>query len=124
MMIMNPASYRSIHSEPNTSGNITYMTAIANWSKSNVLRITVTLLLALLLFTSFMLMGIKASGTAEPTEHEQVVIVGSGDSLWSIARRYASPRDDVRYVVHTIKNRNNLNDTLIVPGQQLIIPDF
>ncbi|WP_182914223.1 LysM peptidoglycan-binding domain-containing protein [Paenibacillus sp. 1011MAR3C5] len=124
MMIMNPSSYRSIHMEPDTSKNTTYISVISGWIKANGMRIVASLLVAVLLFTSFMLMGTKASGTVEPTEQEQVVTVGSGDSLWSIARRYAEKHDDVRYLVYTIKNRNNLTDSLIIPGQQLIIPDL
>ncbi|MFF2887461.1 LysM peptidoglycan-binding domain-containing protein [Paenibacillus sp. NPDC057967] len=100
------------------------MSVISGWMKSNGLRIVVSLLIALLLFTSFLLLGTKASGTMEPSGQEQVVTVGSGDSLWSIASRYAERHDDVGYLVYTIKNRNNLTDTLIIPGQQLIIPDL
>jgi len=124
MMIMNPSSYRSIHPERDTSMNKTYIDAVGSWIKGHGMRIVVSLLIALLLFTSFMLMGTNASGTVKPSEQEQVVTVGSGDSLWSIAVRYAERHDDIGFLVYSIKNRNNLTDSNIVPGQQLIIPDI
>lgn len=104
--------------------NTTYIYAVGSWIKGHGMRIVVSLLIALLLFTSFMLMGTNASGTAKLSEQEQVVTVGSGDSLWSIAVRYAERRDDIGFLVYSIKNRNNLTDSIIVPGQQLIIPDI
>lgn len=104
--------------------NTTYISAIVGWIKANGMRIVVSLMIALLLFSSFMLIGTNASGTVAPSEQEQLVTVGSGDSLWSIASRYAERHNDIGYLVYSIKNRNNLTDSIIFPGQQLIIPDL
>jgi LysM repeat protein len=46
----------------------------------------------------------------------KMVRVRSGDSLWALARRYGVPLDDLKAV-------NRLKTDLIVPGQELLLPD-
>lgn len=47
--------------------------------------------------------------------------VGSGDSLWEIAGRFA-PGQDQRRVIAAIKRANGLNTAHLEPGQVLRIP--
>jgi nucleoid-associated protein YgaU len=49
------------------------------------------------------------------------VVVEAGDTLWSIAREVA-PQEDVRAVVDAIEEVNELDGTLLVPGQVLQLP--
>ena len=54
-----------------------------------------------------------------PTENDETgitYIVKSGDSLWSIAKRY-------NITVDELKEINNLNNNLLSIGQELIIPE-
>jgi len=53
---------------------------------------------------------------SEDTTFDNVYIVKSGDSLWSIANNYG-------ITVNELKNANNLTSNVIVSGQQLVIPN-
>lgn len=90
--------------------------------KSHGVKLVVCVSLAILLFTSFMMMGTNASGGDVLAEGEVYVTVGSGDTLWSIASRHAESGDDIGFLVYVMKSRNNLENATIMPGQQLIIP--
>ena len=53
----------------------------------------------------------------------QTISVKPGDSVWSIAANFTTPKDDIRNVVIDIKKINGLgNDVAIYPGQTLKIP--
>ena len=49
------------------------------------------------------------------------VVVGDGDSLWSIASRTASP-GETREVMYEIERLNQLETSVLVPGQELLVP--
>lgn len=124
MIMMNQGTYRSIYTNNNDARNQkANNAAVAGWLKSHSVKLAACVLLALLLFSSFLLIRTNASGGDLPSEGEVQVTVGSGDSLWSIASRYAEEGDDVGYLVYRIKERNNLEHVTILPGQQLIIPN-
>ncbi len=80
----------------------------------------------ILLFTSFLLMGTYASSNTPEaaTAEEQSIRVQSGDTLWNIAKQFSDGSQDIRYIVFLIKDRNNLQSTVIKPGQKLIIPSI
>jgi LysM repeat protein len=48
-------------------------------------------------------------------------VVRPGDTLWSIATRFA-PSTDPRIVVDAIRSANGLDPASLMPGQQLSIP--
>jgi LysM repeat protein len=51
---------------------------------------------------------------------ERTFVVRPGDTLWSIAARtYAG---DPREGVWRLEQRNHLADTMIVPGERLVLP--
>jgi len=58
---------------------------------------------------------------AQPTGHRRVYVVRSGDTVWSIATRFAHG-DDPRPVVDSIVGRNGIDAGMIFPGQPLVIP--
>lgn len=58
---------------------------------------------------------------AAPASGESLV-VGSGDTLWSIAAVAAAPGEDVRTVVAEIVALNGLSSETIHAGQSLILP--
>jgi LysM repeat protein len=50
---------------------------------------------------------------------EQRYVVRQADTLWSIAAtRYSDPREGV----YELRRRNDLDGTVIVPGQVLVLP--
>ncbi|MBP2625636.1 MAG: yneA [Firmicutes bacterium] len=51
------------------------------------------------------------------------IYVKSGDTVWSIAAKYVTDRDDIRDLTQAIKQLNDLNNnTQIFPGQVLKVP--
>ncbi|MDI3269646.1 MAG: LysM peptidoglycan-binding domain-containing protein [Bacillota bacterium] len=59
-----------------------------------------------------------AEGLREPA----TVVVQPGDTLWQLATRYASPREDLRRWIDRVMEHNHLQSPLIYPGQVLEIP--
>lgn len=59
----------------------------------------------------------QASDPAEP----QVAVVEPGDTLWSVAARHVPSRDPYG-VIDEIRRLNDLRDSTIHPGQELILP--
>jgi hypothetical protein len=53
---------------------------------------------------------------------ERSVVVESGDTVWSIAGEVAGPDQDVRTVVDAIEELNDLEGSVVVPGQVLELP--
>ncbi|MFD0587040.1 LysM peptidoglycan-binding domain-containing protein [Paenibacillus sp. GCM10027627] len=124
MMMINESSYRSIHNNNSREHRPNIAMHFIRHLKRNGAKVIASLLLAALLFSSFLLIGINASGSNVLHENESIVTVKSGDTLWGIANQLASKGNDTGYLVFMIKNRNNLEDATIKPGQKLIIPDF
>lgn len=63
-----------------------------------------------------------ASANSEAISY-QMISVKPGDSVWSIAANYCTPKDDIRNLIIDIKKINGLsNDVQIYPGQTLKIP--
>ena len=84
------------------------------------------LLLALVgvLFAAFSLgransQAVVTAGEA-PAAVEQIT-VQSGESLWAVARRIA-PENDPREVIAQIRRLNQLEDSQLQAGQQLLLP--
>ena len=50
-----------------------------------------------------------------------VHVVSAGDTLWSLASRYA-PSEDPRTYVHEIQLLNDLEQAQVFPGQRLTLP--
>lgn len=75
------------------------------------------LILTFLLTALFSLIGFG--------ENEQEYIkhkVEAGESLWSIAVFYYEDNIDIRKAVYHIKKTNNIESSIINPGEELIIP--
>lgn len=83
---------------------------------SRFLVIISTFVVALvLLFAS----SVMAAGPEPETADYRV---RSGDSLWSIAEVVAFEDQDLRGVIAQIRELNDLDTSLIVPGQTLLVP--
>ena len=81
----------------------------------------VLIALALLLAALAVLFTAPASQAADPVGSPPTVVVHPGDTLWSIASRYA-PRSDPFAVIDDIRRLNGLSDYTIQPGQRLALP--
>lgn len=83
-----------------------------------VLLITVGVVLVLLLATG---VGATVAGEAGDGGYVTHQVV-AGDTLWDLASDHTKPSGDVRRTVHEIRRINDLDGSLIVPGQVLRVP--
>lgn len=87
--------------------------------RTRALVIISTTAMALVLLLSS---AVQATG-AGPLPVESVDYrVQAGDTLWDIAREHGPEGEDPRAVVHTIQKMNELEGSVIQPGQVLSIP--
>ena len=91
-----------------------------------VLLTSVALALALLLTGAVVARANDGSVTGSASDltvspHIEHVVV-FGDTLWNIAAAYTAPADDIRDTIFDIKAANNLESSLIVTGETLVIP--
>ncbi|MFC4101096.1 LysM peptidoglycan-binding domain-containing protein [Paenibacillus xanthanilyticus] len=91
---------------------------------SHIAKFTTVVAFFFLLFIGFMIMkGNATTAIPEaPTASEQVIVVGSGDTLWAIASEVKGSGEDIREVIYSIKQRNGLRERALHAGQSLIIP--
>jgi hypothetical protein len=93
--------------------------------RGRLARFLVVLSLAVILLAGFAFTagaGDVVAGSADSQSSSYVVLtVGSGDSIWSIARAVADGRD-VRSVVDAIVTANSLSDGDVSAGQKIRVP--
>jgi hypothetical protein len=58
---------------------------------------------------------------AQPSHPARTIVVGTGDSLWSIAERIA-PTADPRDVVADLERVNDLPGASVQAGRRLLLP--
>jgi len=83
-------------------------------------RVVVFALAMLVVLAAFLLLssGSVATNTPEATE---VVMVGTGDTLWDIAAEHADDGDVLEMMAH-IKDLNDLDSGSLQAGQKLRVP--
>jgi LysM repeat protein len=93
-------------------------------SRHNELLLKIAFALLLLLYAWSAYDSVTANSSAYGAAGVcQVVYVSQGDSVWSIAAKYTSDKDDIRKLITAIQQLNGLNkDMAIYPGQALKIP--
>jgi len=79
------------------------------------------ILLALLLAGAAVVLAAPASQAANPAGPAPTVVVRSGDTLWSIATRFA-PSDDPFATIDEIRRLNGLTGYTVPVGVRLTIP--
>lgn len=86
-------------------------------------RILLLAVLVSVLFGAFSLgrAGSQAAPQAQPTPALQQMTVQPGESLWTVAERIA-PDNDPREVIAQIQRLNDLSDSTLRIGQQLLLP--
>ncbi|WP_222871027.1 LysM peptidoglycan-binding domain-containing protein [Paenibacillus methanolicus] len=90
----------------------------------HIAKFTTVVAFFFILFIGFMIMKGNATTVVPeaPTASEQVIVVGSGDTLWAIASEAKDSGEDIREVIYSIKQRNGLRESGLHAGQSLIIP--
>jgi Tfp pilus assembly protein FimV len=85
-------------------------------------RAVVVVLLALLASLASAVLFTTASRADEPvTGPPPTVVVESGDTLWDVAARVMPGRDGDQAVAE-LRRLNGLRDSVLQPGQTLILP--
>jgi hypothetical protein len=93
--------------------------------RGRLARFLVVLSLAVILLAGFAFQAgagdVVIGSTDSRVTNYVVLTVGSGDSIWSIARTVADGRD-VRSVVDAIVTANSLSDGDVTAGQKIRVP--
>ncbi len=84
-------------------------------------RIVLVVLPALLALSGALLATAPGSAEAAPREVPRTVVVGAGDSLWTIAERIA-PSTDPRITVAALERENGLASARVDAGATLVLP--
>ena len=89
-----------------------------------VLLTSVALALVLLLTSAVVARATDGSRDESVTPRIELEVT-PGDTLWDIAAAYTEPGDDVRETIYEIKRANQLESSVIVVGEILVVPvDF
>ena len=84
-------------------------------------RVVLIVLPALLALSGALLAAAPGAAEAAPREAPRTVVVGTGDTLWTIAERIA-PRTDPRVTVAAIEQANGLAGARVDAGTTLVLP--
>ena len=92
--------------------------------KNNKILLLLTVVLMVSFCTIFSNVFANTSNSSLSSVKYKAIQVKTGDSLWSIASKVVSDKEDIRDVILAIKKTNHLNNNAeIFPGQILRIPD-
>ncbi|MBO4235157.1 MAG: LysM peptidoglycan-binding domain-containing protein [Firmicutes bacterium] len=88
-------------------------------------RFSLFIIVALVVIIGSMSMFFRPTYVSGSTEMVyETVVVKSGETLWEIASRYIDDKTDIRMFIYDISKINNLTDSQIVSGQEILIPMF
>ena len=66
---------------------------------------------------------LSAQITNASSERESITVtVHKGDTLWSIAKEYGNDNQDVRKTIDEIKEMNHMQNSTLISGQSIKIP--
>jgi hypothetical protein len=102
------------------------MAAVGVVPQAGPVRLTrrgrVVILVALLVIAGVLVVLAAAPGeAAAPAGPAPTTVVRPGDTLWSVAGRYAPGRDRF-LVIDEIRRLNGITDYTVHPGQRLVLP--
>jgi nucleoid-associated protein YgaU len=95
------------------------MTKLTTPARVVVLLTAIVVLVVLLLANA---VGAREASTGETAVDHGSYRVVAGDTLWDIAAAHTTPGEDVRRVVWEIQRLNDLDGSVILPGQVLQVP--
>ena len=84
-------------------------------------RIVLVVLPALLALSGALLAAAPGVAEAAPREASRTVVIGTGDTLWTIAERIA-PHADPRVTIAAIEKANHLSGAGLDAGTLLVLP--
>lgn len=81
---------------------------------------TAAIILVLSLLSGLFVLVVSAR--SQEVIRYEVYVVKSGDTLWSIAKKYATKNIDIRRYIYDIMRENGMETPALMPGQVLHIP--
>lgn len=87
--------------------------------KLNVRRLFVLVAVVVVALSFMLVAGAYAGGELRETSTH---VVGAGETLWDIAAAHTDPGDDVRRTLYDIERMNDLDGSVLVIGQSLVVP--
>ncbi|PKM89574.1 MAG: hypothetical protein CVU87_04965 [Firmicutes bacterium HGW-Firmicutes-12] len=82
-----------------------------------------TTVFILLVFVAGQLINAKATDAQEAVQIVTIK-VEEGDSLWKLADTYDNNKMDLREYIYIIQSVNDMDNTMLQPGQKVRIPIF
>lgn len=76
---------------------------------------------SILIIMLVLAVNISARGNSKNTYKKIVVL--PGDTLWNIVQTYENKNKDMNETIFEIEKLNKLQSPVIIPGQQLLIPE-
>lgn len=102
------------------SNNRTVGILKGNNKKKHFSRRMLAAVVLLVMVSCIIFFTINAYGS--PPEYYEKVVVGQGDSLWIIAKKYCGKGTDIRFFINEIIEINGIEGDYIFPGMVLKIP--
>lgn len=79
--------------------------------------------ISLFIMMTIGVLALSYTGRQEDLSHYEEVVVGQGESIWSIAEKYEEQIELNRIeFVQWVEEKNNLKSLVIKPGDKVIIP--
>lgn len=117
-----PTSQRPTAQGPSMPGSTAARRSDAPLHLTSRGRRVVTVVAIVLALAVGMIGGRAMASGPERGVEVDVYTVGTGETLWSIATAQSIPGQDVRDVVDDLMSLNELGDSSLLAGQQLLIP--
>ena len=73
---------------------------------------------------SIIVMFFSFTKNQEYTESYKNIYISKNETLWSIAKEYKKPNQDIRDYIYEIRKLNNMESATIYEGQELIIIEY
>ncbi len=117
-----------LRQSPNVSNQTVASQRTGNFAMRRALVLGVAILIAMIGYLSVSNSSAQANALAiggsnvVHSNEFQYITVAPGESLWSIAQKYA-PEQDPRDFITALVGLNNLSDSLVQTGQRLALPN-
>jgi hypothetical protein len=86
-------------------------------------RFKLFVILSIVIILIFTLYNLNAFSLNKEDYNNYIeILVKDGDTIWNIAEKYNSNGNDLRQLVYDISKINDVEDSVIIPGQKIIVP--
>jgi hypothetical protein len=90
--------------------------------KQKAARVLVCVVIMVVIVACSGMFAFQADAHSDQGDVHQEIVIGSGDTLWSIANEHSKPGESVRAYINKIKELNHLDSSMIKQGQAILLP--